>query len=38
MSHTLLPSRHGPGPGGSQRAALDADAVREAYRRWAGRL
>lgn len=38
MSHTLLPSRHasGPGPGDGPRAALDADAVRAAYRRWAG--
>jgi phosphatidylethanolamine/phosphatidyl-N-methylethanolamine N-methyltransferase len=37
MSHTLLPSRRGSGPGGGRpRAALDADAVREAYRRWAG--
>ncbi len=30
MSHTLLPSRRAP------RASLDADAVRAAYRRWAG--
>jgi len=37
MSHTLLPTRRGPGPGGGgQREALDADAVRAAYRRWAG--
>jgi phosphatidylethanolamine/phosphatidyl-N-methylethanolamine N-methyltransferase len=37
MSHTLLPSRRGPGPGGGgPRFALDADAVRDAYRRWAG--
>ena len=47
MSHTLLPTRRGPslggpslgGPragGGGQRVALDADAVRDAYRRWAG--
>jgi phosphatidylethanolamine/phosphatidyl-N-methylethanolamine N-methyltransferase len=37
MSHTLLPTRHGPGPGrAGPRVALDADAVREAYRRWAG--
>jgi phosphatidylethanolamine/phosphatidyl-N-methylethanolamine N-methyltransferase len=37
MSHTLLPSRRGPGPGGDgPRVALDADDVREAYRRWAG--
>jgi phosphatidylethanolamine/phosphatidyl-N-methylethanolamine N-methyltransferase len=32
MSHTLLPSRPAPRP----RASLDADAVRAAYRRWAG--
>ena len=37
MSHTLLPSRRGPGSGGGgPRFALDADAVRDAYRRWAG--
>lgn len=38
MSHTLFPSRHasGPGPGDGPRAALDADDVRAAYRRWAG--
>jgi phosphatidylethanolamine/phosphatidyl-N-methylethanolamine N-methyltransferase len=37
MSHTLLPSRRGSGPGGGgPRFALDADAVRDAYRRWAG--
>jgi phosphatidylethanolamine/phosphatidyl-N-methylethanolamine N-methyltransferase len=37
MSHTLLPTRRGPGPGGDgPRVALDADDVREAYRRWAG--
>jgi phosphatidylethanolamine/phosphatidyl-N-methylethanolamine N-methyltransferase len=37
MSHTLLPSRRGSGPvGGGPRVALDADAVRDAYRRWAG--
>lgn len=37
MSHTLLPTRRGSGPGsGGVRVALDADAVREAYRRWAG--
>jgi len=37
MSHTLLPTRRGPGPGdGGPRVALDADDVREAYRRWAG--
>ncbi len=30
-------NRGGPGPGGGgQRVALDADAVRDAYRRWAG--
>ena len=37
MSHTLLPTRRGPGSGGDgPRVALDADDVREAYRRWAG--
>lgn len=38
MSHTSIPSRHVPGPGGGHgpRGALDADAVRAAYRRWAG--
>jgi phosphatidylethanolamine/phosphatidyl-N-methylethanolamine N-methyltransferase len=37
MSHTLLPTRSGPGPGsGGPRVALDADDVRDAYRRWAG--
>lgn len=40
MSHTLEQRRRGPGsrkPGSSgPRAALDADAVRAAYRRWAG--
>lgn len=38
MSHTSIPSRHVSGPGGNRgpRAALDADAVRAAYRRWAG--
>jgi phosphatidylethanolamine/phosphatidyl-N-methylethanolamine N-methyltransferase len=37
MSHTLLRSRRGSGPdGGGPRPALDADAVRDAYRRWAG--
>jgi len=37
MSHTLLPTRRGPGPGdGGPRVALDADDVRDAYRRWAG--
>ena len=36
MSHTIG-SRRGRLPGGPQpRAALDADAVRAAYRRWAG--
>jgi phosphatidylethanolamine/phosphatidyl-N-methylethanolamine N-methyltransferase len=32
MSHALLPTRGGPPP----RVSLDADAVRAAYRRWAG--
>jgi phosphatidylethanolamine/phosphatidyl-N-methylethanolamine N-methyltransferase len=39
MSHTLFPSRHAPGSGGGSpgpHTALDADAVRAAYRRWAG--
>jgi phosphatidylethanolamine/phosphatidyl-N-methylethanolamine N-methyltransferase len=37
MSHTLLPSRHSSRPaGGGPRFALDADDVRDAYRRWAG--
>ena len=36
MSHTLQPSRLSSGPGGGPHTALDADAVRAAYRRWAG--
>ena len=40
MSHTIESRRRGPGSPGSRspepRAALDADAVRAAYRRWAG--
>lgn len=37
MSHTLELPRRGAGPGGvGPRAALDADDVRAAYRRWAG--
>ncbi|HVB68539.1 MAG TPA: class I SAM-dependent methyltransferase [Acetobacteraceae bacterium] len=40
MSHTIEQRRRGPGSPGSRssgpRAALDADAVRAAYRRWAG--
>lgn len=35
MSHTLE-QRRGRRPGAPPRAALDADAVRAAYRRWAG--
>jgi phosphatidylethanolamine/phosphatidyl-N-methylethanolamine N-methyltransferase len=35
MSHTLR-QRRGRRPGAPPRAALDADAVRAAYRRWAG--
>ena len=35
MSHTLDQLR-GRQPNAPPRAALDADAVREAYRRWAG--
>ena len=40
MSHTIESRRRGPGGPGPRspapRAALDADAVRAAYRRWAG--
>ncbi|MDE2582246.1 MAG: methyltransferase domain-containing protein [Rhodospirillales bacterium] len=40
MSHTVEQRRRGPGSSGPRasgpRAALDADAVRAAYRRWAG--
>jgi len=40
MSHTLESPqgrrRKAPGPGGAPRAALDADSVRAAYKRWAG--
>ena len=36
MSHTLEQRRAPRRRGGSPRAALDADAVRAAYRRWAG--
>ena len=40
MSHTIEQRRRGPGSSGSRaagpRTALDADAVRAAYRRWAG--
>lgn len=32
----MLPSRPATGPGGGPHTALDADAVRAAYRRWAG--
>ncbi|HVC62911.1 MAG TPA: class I SAM-dependent methyltransferase [Acetobacteraceae bacterium] len=36
MSHTLEQRRGSRRPGGPPRSALDADAVRAAYRRWAG--
>ncbi len=36
MSHTLEQRRGLRGSGGPPRAALDADAVRAAYKRWAG--
>lgn len=36
MSHTLQRLRPSRRIGGAPRAALDADAVRNAYRRWAG--